>query len=140
MSQSPEAVAREWFEQLWNRKKIDTIDRLFASDGLAHGLAGEVMRGPAAFRPFYQTFSTAFPDLHIEVLRAVVQGDTVVLHNRVTGVHSGGSLGFDPTGRNVIFEGTSIIRVVDGKIVEAWNFYDFLSMYQQLGVSAPLTA
>jgi steroid delta-isomerase-like uncharacterized protein len=140
MSQSPEAVVREWFEQLWNRKKIDTIDRLFAPDGLAHGLAGEVMRGPDAFRPFYQTFNAAFPDMHIEVLQTVAQGDMVVAHNRVTGIHTGASLGMAPTGRNVVFEGTSIARVVDDKIVESWNFYDFLSMYQQLGVSAPAGA
>jgi hypothetical protein len=46
-------------------------------------------------------------------------------------------LGFPDTGRNTIFEGVSIVRVVDVKTVERWNFYDFLSMYQQLGVAPP---
>jgi len=58
--------------------------------------------------------------------------------NRVTGSHAGHTLGFPATGRNTTFEGVSIIRVVDGKIAEAWNFYDFLSMYQQLGVTPPM--
>jgi len=140
MSQAPEAVVREWFEQLWNQKKIDTIDRLFASDGIAHGLSGEVMKGPEGFRAFYNSFSEAFPDIHIEVLRAIVQGEFVVTHNRVTGMHTGHTLGVAATGRPVVFEGMTIVRVIDGKIVEGWNCYDFLSMYQQLGVAAPLGA
>ena len=61
MSQSPEAVIREWFEQLWNQKKIETIDRLFAADGIAHGLSGDVMKGPEGFRPFFSTFARRFP-------------------------------------------------------------------------------
>jgi len=138
MSQAPEAVVREWFEQLWNQKKIDTIERLFASDGIAHGLSGEEMKGPEGFRAFYTSFSEAFPDLHIEVLRAIVQGEFVVTHSRVTGMHTGHTLGVAATGRPVVFEGMTIVRVVDGKIVEGWNCYDFLSMYQQLGVQAPM--
>jgi len=137
MSQSPDAVAREWFEELWNQKKLDTIERLFAADGIAHGLAGEAMKGPDGFQAFYAAFSEAFPDIHIEVLRTVVEGEFVVTHNRVKGSHGGHTLGFPATGRNTTFEGVSIVRVADGKIVEAWNFYDFLSMYQQLGVAPP---
>ena len=47
MSQSPEAVVREWFEQLWNQKKVDTIDGVFAADGIAHGLSDD----PGGERP-----------------------------------------------------------------------------------------
>ena len=137
MSQSPEAVIREWFEQLWNQKKIETIDRLFAADGIAHGLSGDVMKGPEGFRPFFSTFAEAFPDLHIDIVRAIVQGEFVVVHTHVTGRHEGHTLGFAATGRNATFEGVTIARIVDGKIAEGWNFYDFLSMYQQLGVIPP---
>jgi len=137
MSPSPEAVIREWFKELWNQRKVDTIDRLFAVDGIAHGLNGGVMKGPDGFRPFYAAFSQAFPDLHIEVLRAIVQGEFVVVHNRATGSHGGDTLGFPATGRKASFEGVTIARIVEGKIVEGWNFYDFLSMYQQLGVTPP---
>jgi predicted ester cyclase len=36
-------------------------------------------------------------------------------------------------GKDVNFTGIVIARFSDGKIVEAWNAFDFLSMYKQLG-------
>jgi predicted ester cyclase len=33
----------------------------------------------------------------------------------------------------VEFTGISILRVENGKIVEAWNNFDFMKMHQQLG-------
>ena len=32
-------------------------------------------------------------------------------------------------------EGAMEVRVRDGQIVEGWNNFDFLSMYQQLGMT-----
>ena len=29
--------------------------------------------------------------------------------------------------------GISIVRIKDGKIVEGWNNFDFMTMYKQLG-------
>ena len=37
------------------------------------------------------------------------------------------------TGKEVSFSGLCMCRFEDGKITEAWNHYDFLSMHQQLG-------
>jgi predicted ester cyclase len=31
-------------------------------------------------------------------------------------------------------EGMCIVRIEHGKIVEAWNNFDFMRLYQQLGV------
>lgn len=52
----------------------------------------------------------------------------------VTGTHTGGGLGIPPTRKGVDFHGFTITRVVDGTIREGWNGFDFLTMYQQLGV------
>jgi len=35
--------------------------------------------------------------------------------------------------RPVEFWGVTIARVANGQLVEGWNVFDFLSMYQQLG-------
>ena len=142
MSDTPESVVRTWFEELWNQGKEDTLHRIFAADGLAHGLTGPdgpPLRGPDAYKPFYAKFREAFPDVHIDVVRAVTQGDLVTAHCHVTGTHRGESMG-PASLKPVDFWGMTMVRVRDGKIVEAWNTFDFLSFYQQIGLLPQLPA
>ena len=40
----------------------------------------------------------------------------------------------ESTGKPVAFEGMLMFRVRDGKVVEAWNSFEFLKMFQQMGV------
>jgi steroid delta-isomerase-like uncharacterized protein len=134
MSQTPESVLRMWFDEVWNQGREDAIHRLMAADAVAHGLPGAPMKGPDAFRGVFAAFRGAFPDIHITIDRTVTQGELVAVHCRVTGTHSGGALGMESTGRQVSFEGMTMVRVVDGQIREGWNCFNFLDMYQQLGV------
>jgi steroid delta-isomerase-like uncharacterized protein len=138
MSMQPDAVMRTWFDQVWCKGRESAIDTLMARDAVGHGLPGGLMRGPTAFRQVFHTFRGAFPDIHISVERTISQGDLVVAHCRVTGTHQWNTLGFAATGKKVDFEGVTIARVVNGQFAEGWNFFDFLTMYQQLGV-VPLT-
>jgi steroid delta-isomerase-like uncharacterized protein len=134
MSLQPEAVMRAWFDEVWCQGRDARIDQLMAADAVAHGLPGGDSRGASAFRQVFNTFRGAFPDIRIEIERIVAEGDMVTTHCRVTGTHTGEGLGIQPTGKRVRFEGMTIARVVDGQIREGWNCYDFLTMYQQLGV------
>jgi steroid delta-isomerase-like uncharacterized protein len=137
MSEENKALFRRWFEEVWNQGRAEAIDELFAADGVAHGLAGaggEEMRGPAGFREFHRSFREAFPDIRITVEDILAEGDKVAVRCAVRATHRTDSLGFAATDRPVDFEGMCIVRVRDGQIVEAWNSFDFMSMYQQLGV------
>jgi steroid delta-isomerase-like uncharacterized protein len=134
MSTAPDAVMHAWFEEVWNQGQEAAIDRLFAADGVAHGLPGGALHGPQAFRAVFATFRGAFPDIHFDIERTVVQGDVVAVHCRVTGTHTGATLGVPPTGTRVDFCGMVIARITDGQFREGWNCFDFLTMYQQLGV------
>jgi steroid delta-isomerase-like uncharacterized protein len=132
-------VVHEWFEEVWNKGDRDAIERLFAADGIAHGLAGDpdaTMQGPAGYLPLFDTFRGAFPDIHIDVVDTVRDGDKIAARCVVRGTHLGDGLGIGATNRRVEFTGMTLLRVRDGQIVEAWNNFDFPRMYQQLGVSA----
>jgi steroid delta-isomerase-like uncharacterized protein len=136
MPATPDSIVRAWFEEVWNQGNEESIDRLYAPDGLAHGLSsdGSPIVGPDAYKPFYRTFRGAFPDMRVEVLRTITEGDLVTAHCHVTGTHTGDHLGLLPTDRPVDFSGICIVRVRDGQILEAWNNFDFLRLYQQVGL------
>ena len=133
MSQTPDAVLREWFDEVWNKRDESAIDRLMDPQAAAHGLGPETLRGPAGFKPLFHMFTQALGNLKIDVERTVVEGDTCVALCHVTGKHVGHSFGGPPSGKDVDFWGMTMARVKDGRIVEGWNTFDFLTMYQQLG-------
>ena len=137
MSEENKALIGRWFEEVWNQGNSQTIDELLAPDGVIHGLvdaSGQPVRGLEAFHEFHNQFRGAFSDLNISVDDVVAEGDRVVARCSVRGQHTGESLGYAATNAPVQFEGIAIVRIKDGKIVEAWNQFDFLQMNKQLGV------
>ena len=136
MAQTPDAVVRRWFKEVWEEGREEAIDLLAAPNLIAHGLGGPgapPMRGPAEFKRVFHTFREALGDLEIAVERVVTEGDTCAAYCRVKGRHVGHALGGPPTGHAIEFTGIAMCVVRDGRIVEGWNSFDFLSMYQQIG-------
>ncbi len=136
MSEQNKALIRRWFEEVWNKGRADAIAELFADDGVAHGLSDDTanpLRGPAGFLPFPAQFREAFPNIEVVVEDQIAEGDMVATRCSVRGKHTGHSLGFAATQVPVDFTGVTITRIKDGKIVEAWNNFDFMKMYRQLG-------
>jgi steroid delta-isomerase-like uncharacterized protein len=136
MSTEKEDLIRRWFEEVWNKGREDAIDEMFAADGVAHGLTDEgdkTLRGPEQFKPFHRTFRSAFPDIEVVVEDTISEGDKLAARCTVRGRHQSDSLGFAATGLSTDFTGITIVRIERGKIVEAWNNFDFMRMYKQLG-------
>ena len=139
MPMSPKEVDTTWFELVWNRKDAGAIDRYLAPDAKMHGL-GDAPMMPDAFKQMHKTFCEAFPDIRIEVVRTISEGDTVAALCHVTGTHCGSSLGCAPTQNKIDVWGMGMARVADGRIVEGWNAWDFMSMYQQVGMLPAVSA
>jgi predicted ester cyclase len=141
MARTPDAVIRQWFKEVWDEGREEAIDRLADADAVIHGLGGPgapPMRGTAEFKTLFHTFREALGDLEVAVEKTVTEGHLCAAYCRVKGRHVGHKFGGPPTGRPVEFHGVAIALVRDGKIVEGWNCFDFLSMYQQIGwVSNP---
>jgi len=129
-------LAHVWFEEVWNKSQINAIDRLLADDAVAHGLLddqGRELRGPAGFKPFFLQFTKAFPDIHVEVVDTISEGDKIAARCIVTGTHKGDALGAPASHKPIEFTGMTILRVKDGKIAEAWNNFDFQGLSTQIG-------
>jgi len=139
VARRPDEIAREWFERVWNQRSDGAIDELLAKDARMFGLPtpdGKPIVGPAGFKPFYRQFVSAFPDMRIEVVRTVTEGEYVAAHCRVTGTHAGHDLGVAATNNPIDVWGMGMARVRNGQIVEAWNAFDFMTLYQQVGLMA----
>lgn len=129
------AIVRRWFDEVWNQQRSGTIDELLASDGVVSGLSPNgPSKGPPAFRPFWQQFIGAFPDIRITVEDAIAEGDMVAARIRFTGTHRGNHLGAPPTGKSVTGTGLVLVRLRNGQIAESWNEFDALKIFLETGV------
>ena len=125
-----------WFEEVWNKGREDAIDEMMSPHTEGHGLVhpdGKEVDGMTAFRSFHKTFRSAFPNMHVKVEDTITEGDRTAARCLVTGTHTGDAFGGKlPAGKSVKFYGMTMFHVKDGKIVESWNNFDFMSMYEQL--------
>lgn len=137
MSDQQETLLHRWFEEVWNKGRAEAIDEMFASDGIAHGLtdqSGNELKGPEGYKPFFKSFRTAFPDIQITIEDTIVEGDKIAARCTVRGTHRGEGIGIAATDKAVEFTGITIVRVKHGKVVEAWNNFDFMRMFEQVKV------
>jgi len=76
---------------------------------------------------------TAFPDLRSEVVEQLAQGELVATRFVMYGTHKGRFAGRAPTGKEVSWEGMSMHRIKNGRVVEARIIFDSLDLMKQLG-------
>ena len=138
MLEENKALLRRWFEEVWNKGRSDAIDEMLATDGVVHGRSDDAqspLKGPSGFKPIHEKFRGAFPDINVDVEDVIAEGDKVAVRCSVKGKHTGDHLGIAASNAPVEFGGIAIVRIKDGKIVEAWNHFDFMTMNRQIGLS-----
>jgi steroid delta-isomerase-like uncharacterized protein len=138
VQQNIELLTR-WFQEVWNEGKTQTVHDLLAPEAVATGQAGSgvELHGPEEFVRFVEQIRGAFPDIKVTVEDAFGSDDKVALRWSATMTHSGHALGIPATGKSVRLTGITIVRIVNGKLVEGWDNWDQLAMLEQIGVSTP---
>jgi predicted ester cyclase len=115
-----------WFDEVWNKANENVIDELLHRNAVIHGLQTDAAKsGAEAFRPFYQSFKKEFPTVNVKL-------EPIFSYNGFEAAQCHVSLK-SADGKDAAFSGVTIAKFEDGKLVEGWNGFDFLTMYQQLG-------
>jgi ketosteroid isomerase-like protein len=123
MPECNKAVVRRLVDEVLNAGRLDVIDELYAPT-----LAPRAKRWIAPFR-------SSFPDVRMEVVELVAEGDTVAGRFRCSGTHLGVWRGHTPTGRRFErIDEVYIFQFRDGSIVRAWGLEDTLRRFEQLGL------
>jgi predicted ester cyclase len=125
--------ARDFFEQIWNQKDGTAIAR-FIPEG-AVGNDADFGSGRESFRKQWQQWTTAFPDLHFEIVDIIAEGNKVLTRWVQTGTHTGAPfMGLEPAGTAIRVEGMSFDRIEDGWVAEGFDGWDALGLRRQLGL------
>jgi predicted ester cyclase len=137
------AVVVRWFTDFWGEKfDLSVVDDIASPDMLLKYSLHEPRRGHADIKAFMTDFRAAFPDLQFGATADLIaEGDYVVGQWKGGGTHTGAAfsdflIGSLPaaTGRKMTFTGTTVLKVVDGKIVEEIGLDDGVTALTQLGL------
>jgi steroid delta-isomerase-like uncharacterized protein len=126
------ALVRNFYDVIFNQRAVERAGEFLSPGYASHGPAHDRHVDLAATGEFLAETVTVFPDIHIEVLSTVSEGDLVAASWVARGTHSGTMLGLAATGNSVTVFGISLFRIADGRIVEGWNAYDRHDLLLQL--------
>jgi predicted ester cyclase len=132
------ASMRRGFEEVWNKGNLAVIPEVISPQYVAYSSAtGELGRGLAYYEQGVKNQRAAFPDLHYAVDSVVGQGDTLAIRLTLTGTMKGKMGNNEPTGKSFALKMMLLNKYVDGRCVEATNYYDSAGLFKQLGLPNP---
>jgi steroid delta-isomerase-like uncharacterized protein len=118
------SLARRWFEEVWNRRRVEAIHELIGTGGVTHTEAGDFTDHEQFLEHIYKPTIAAFPDLHVHIEDTVAQNNRVVVRWRAEGTHKGDGLGIPATNRRVSFRGMTLIHFENDRMVEGYDSYN----------------
>ena len=117
-------VVRRLVAEVLNGGHLEVIDELYAPELVA------------AARRWIAPFRASFPDVYMEIVELIAEGDQVVGRFTCSATHLREWLGQARTGRRFErVDEVAIFRLRDGKIADAWSLEDTLGRLQQLGLA-----
>jgi steroid delta-isomerase-like uncharacterized protein len=126
------ALVSRYYDEVLTQRNLAALDDLLAPD-FASWLPDGTRLGRAEYREAVLASHQAFPDLAVEVLDQLGEGDKVATRWRATGTHRGPFAGIPATGRSVTITAMHLHRVADTKLLEHWEEIDLLRLMRQLG-------
>lgn len=137
------AVVMRFYDELWNQRKTEIADELFAAGCLTHQLQSGAVdagqpRNAEAIKDHIAGWLAGFPDLQFEVEQMLAEGDFVTSRCVVHGTHTGMWFGLGATGKRVNIRMVVTHKLREGKIVEDWVLVESLGFFQQLGLLPPI--
>jgi predicted ester cyclase len=137
----------KWLTNFWGSKyNSSIIDELATEDMILQYSLHKPRKGKADIKDFMTKFRDAFPDLAFEgAYPLLADGEYVIARWVGGGTHTGTAFNDWPvgtlsaaTGRKMRFTGTTVFRVVNGKVAEEIGLDDGLTALLQLNLVKPV--
>jgi steroid delta-isomerase-like uncharacterized protein len=128
-------VIRWSFEQL-NRRDVAAMRQLW-SDDTVERFPDRTCHGSDEIAAYFEETFAALPDLEVEVVALVEQGDDVSVRWHLTATQEGRIQGIDGTGNRLELDGADHFTLKDGKIVSNFVIFDQMQWARDIGLMPP---
>lgn len=129
-------VVRRHFREAINSHDATIYDDIMADDfTLTVGLRSDLLAGGhAGSQAGLTAFWAAFPDMRVEVLDLIAEGDHVVANYIERATFTGHYARIPPTGRSYEKHGFGLYTIVDGRLTSGWVQEDDLTFAACTGI------
>lgn len=138
MSEQNKAVAKRFYEEVFNKQNVNAIDDVCASNFVDHSAMPGQAPGAQGLKQIFGMYLKAFPDIHVKIKEMIAERDLVVTRFSGEATHKGELFGTPATGKKIKFNGIDIIRVANGRAAEAWHQGDDMIALMQIGIKPPM--
>jgi steroid delta-isomerase-like uncharacterized protein len=128
----------DWYIKARNEANLALLDNIYSSEVVVHDPSQpQTIVGLEALKSQYSGTHTAVPDVKFSLDDLYVKGDKIAWVFTMSGTITGpfrtplGDL--PPTGKTFRFSGVAVDRIVEGKIVEEWVYFNVLDILQPMG-------
>ena len=119
-------LLQRWFQRVWQEEDQSAIYEMFPSSGEAKGLGAQSLLGPDDFKKFQTSLCSLLSEIDITIDMSVEEGSWISALCTLRAISKS-------DGSPVVITGTVFSRIEDGKIQEAYNHFDFMDLWSQLG-------
>ena len=126
-----ELYSRVWDKAI-NGRDIEIINLDNFDENIKAITADGDIMGIDAFKAYYNNYLTGFSDAEFNIVDVFGQGDKIVKHWNFKGTHTGNFFGIPASGNKLNLSGTTMVTMKDGKIAKEQDFFDMMSMVNQL--------
>jgi predicted ester cyclase len=113
------AIYRDFIQKVFNEGRLDLLDDFLAPSYVIQDAPPGSAPGAEGVRQVVTMFRSAFPDLEITLDEVIAEGETVAARSTLRGTHRGEFLGIAPTGTSISVPSLTMVRIVDGRLVES---------------------
>jgi ketosteroid isomerase-like protein len=130
---TPAALVTTLFERL-NAHDIAGIRNFWRADTEERFPDG-TRRGPDEIGAWFDGLLAAAPDLRVQVVSLVEQGEEVFVRWKAAGTHTGGPFqGIAATGNDFVVDGVDHFVIRDGKVASNFVIFDQMQFARAVGV------
>ena len=109
------------WDEIINKGNLDYFNEdNFTKDLIIH-MEPENIVGIEATKAYYKNYLIGFSNIEFTIVDIFGQGDKIVKHWKFKGNHTGEFFGIPATGNAVDIEGTTLVKMKDGKSIYAKN-------------------
>jgi hypothetical protein len=120
-------LLQQFYDRIWVAGAVEEIDRFFKREAEASGLMHELELTAVEFHDFVAALQEIMEVSQVTLEKTIEQGEWISAMGTFEAT-------LRASGRAITGSGMLVARIVDDRIVEAFNCIDFLSLFEKAGL------